>query len=87
MDEAGSHVHISHLKLPKELLDIEEQLAAILLEKRTAVDKKDYKKAAALRIKERHWKSSWLQSATVGTKSRRSIRKRWEKKRLPRWSL
>lgn len=53
MDEAGSHVHISHLKLPKELLDIEEQLAAILLEKRTAVDKKDYKKAAALRIKEK----------------------------------
>ena len=44
MDEAGSHVHISHLKLPAELLNIEEELAAILLEKREAVDRKDYKK-------------------------------------------
>lgn len=53
MDEAGSHVHISHLKLPAELLNIEEELAAILLEKREAVDRKDYKKASALRLKEK----------------------------------
>ncbi|MFA5753147.1 MAG: ATP-dependent Clp protease ATP-binding subunit [Bacteroidales bacterium] len=53
MDEAGSHVHISHLKLPKELVTMEEEMDSIMIEKRDAVDKKDYRKATALRERER----------------------------------
>jgi ATP-dependent Clp protease ATP-binding subunit ClpC len=53
MDEAGSHVHISHLQLPQALTELEEQLDGIMMEKRAAVDKKDYKKGSALREKEK----------------------------------
>ncbi|MDD3101191.1 MAG: ATP-dependent Clp protease ATP-binding subunit, partial [Bacteroidales bacterium] len=53
MDEAGSHVHISHLKLPKELVTMEEEMDSIMMEKREAVDKKDYRKATSLRERER----------------------------------
>ncbi|NLA16114.1 MAG: ATP-dependent Clp protease ATP-binding subunit [Bacteroidales bacterium] len=67
MDEAGSHVHISHMQLPKELGAMEEELDNLQMEKRAAVDKKDYKKASALREKEKmlqeklvEEKNSWL---------------------------
>ncbi|NLH24566.1 MAG: ATP-dependent Clp protease ATP-binding subunit, partial [Bacteroidales bacterium] len=53
MDEAGSHVHIAHLQLPKELVVMEEELDTLMMQKREAVDKKDYKKATALRERER----------------------------------
>ncbi|HOG25845.1 MAG TPA: ATP-dependent Clp protease ATP-binding subunit, partial [Bacteroidales bacterium] len=53
MDEAGSHVHIAHLQLPKELVVMEEEMDALMMQKREAVDKKDYKKATALRERER----------------------------------
>lgn len=53
MDEAGSYVHISHLKLPKELVTMEEEMDSIMMEKREAVDKKDYRKATSLRERER----------------------------------
>ncbi len=53
MDESGSHVHIAHLQLPKELVVMEEEMDTLMMQKREAVDKKDYKKATALRERER----------------------------------
>ncbi|MCK9346748.1 MAG: ATP-dependent Clp protease ATP-binding subunit [Bacteroidales bacterium] len=53
MDEAGSHVHIAHLQLPKDLVVIEEEIDSIMMQKRESVDNKDYKKATALRERER----------------------------------
>lgn len=53
MDESGSHVHIAHLQLPKELVVMEEEMDTLMMQKREAVDKKDYKKATALRVRER----------------------------------
>ena len=53
MDEAGSHVHIAHLQLPKELVVMEEEMDSLMMQKREAVDKKDYKTATALREREK----------------------------------
>ncbi|HPW78360.1 MAG TPA: ATP-dependent Clp protease ATP-binding subunit [Bacteroidales bacterium] len=53
MDEAGSHVHIAHLQLPKELMVMEEEIDSIMMQKREAVYNKDYRKAATLRERER----------------------------------
>ncbi|MFA7049481.1 MAG: ATP-dependent Clp protease ATP-binding subunit, partial [Bacteroidales bacterium] len=53
MDEAGSHVRISHLQLPQELVKLEEEMDSIMMQKREAVDNQEYKKATALREREK----------------------------------
>jgi ATP-dependent Clp protease ATP-binding subunit ClpC len=49
LDEAGSRVHISEIKVPKEIEEIERQLDELGKLKQKAVDTQDYEKAAVLR--------------------------------------
>lgn len=49
MDEAGSRVHLKHLKVPNFIVEIENELEPVRLAKREAVSKNEFEKAAELR--------------------------------------
>ena len=49
LDEAGSRVHLMHLKVPDFITQIEKEIEPIRVEKRLAVSQSQYEKAAQLR--------------------------------------
>jgi ATP-dependent Clp protease ATP-binding subunit ClpC len=53
LDEAGSRVHITSIKVPKEVMELEKQLEFIREEKITVVKKQRYEEAARLRDDEK----------------------------------
>jgi ATP-dependent Clp protease ATP-binding subunit ClpC len=53
LDEAGSHVHISNINVPKEIVDIEKDISEIVEEKKRVVKSQRYEDAAKLRDKEK----------------------------------
>lgn len=53
LDEAGSRVHISNMNVPKEVIELEQQLELIREEKNTVVKKQKYEEAAKLRDDEK----------------------------------
>ncbi|MFB6307668.1 MAG: ATP-dependent Clp protease ATP-binding subunit [Flavobacteriales bacterium] len=53
MDEAGSRVHITNIKVPKEILDAEKKIEEVKEEKNQVVRSQKYEEAARLRDKER----------------------------------
>ena len=53
LDEAGSHVHISNIVVPKEILDIELSIANVKEEKNKVIKSQRYEDAALLRDKEK----------------------------------
>jgi ATP-dependent Clp protease ATP-binding subunit ClpC len=58
LDEAGSHVHISNINVPKEIVDIESEIAKVKEEKQSVVKSQRYEDAAKLRDKERQLNES-----------------------------
>ncbi len=53
MDEAASRIRISAATAPPEVKALEDRLEAILVEKREAISRQDYEKAALMRDQER----------------------------------
>ena len=53
LDEAGSRVHITSIKVPQEIIDLETQLEEVRLEKINVVKKQRYEEAAKLRDDEK----------------------------------
>lgn len=53
LDEAGSRVHITSIKVPKDVLDLEKELEKIREDKITVVKKQRYEEAAKLRDDEK----------------------------------
>ncbi|MEO6883191.1 MAG: ATP-dependent Clp protease ATP-binding subunit [Bacteroidia bacterium] len=53
LDEAGSRVHITHINVPKDIIDIEKKLEGIKEEKNKVVRSQKYEEAAKLRDTER----------------------------------
>lgn len=56
MDEAGAKVHINNIKVPKELLEIEKEIADIKIEKGVFIKNQEFEEAATCRDKERELK-------------------------------
>ena len=54
LDEAGSRVHITSIKVPEEIMDLEKQLEAVRDEKINVVKKQRYEEAARLRDDEKN---------------------------------
>lgn len=54
IDEAGSRVHMGHFEVPKEILNLEEEIENVRKEKARVVKMQDYEEAARLRDKERN---------------------------------
>ncbi|MCI5056570.1 MAG: ATP-dependent Clp protease ATP-binding subunit, partial [Flavobacteriales bacterium] len=76
LDEAGSRVHITNIKVPKKIIDIEEEIEKIKEEKNRVVRSQKYEEAARLRDTERQLlekleaeKTKWEEE----TKSHREI--------------
>ena len=53
MDEVGSSVHINNIKVPEDILNVEEKLSDIRLQKDTVIKAQKYEEAAKLRDVER----------------------------------
>lgn len=54
LDEAGSRVHITSIKVPKKVLELEKKLENIRQEKINVVKRQKYEEAARLRDDEKH---------------------------------
>ncbi len=57
LDEAGSRVHMGNFEVPANILELEEMIDKVRLEKATVVKKQDYEEAARLRDKERKFQA------------------------------
>lgn len=53
LDEVGSRVHITNIKVPKQILDLEQQLEEVRELKNTVVKRQKYEEAAKLRDDEK----------------------------------
>ncbi len=53
LDEAGARVHISNINVPKQVVELEEQIEEIKKEKNKVVKSQKYEEAAQLRDKEK----------------------------------
>ena len=57
LDEAGSRVHITNIKVPNNILDLEKRLSDATIEKKLAIKKQKFEVAAELRDNEKRLKS------------------------------
>lgn len=57
LDEVGSRVHIKNIIVPKYILDAEQKLVEVKVQKKQAVDGQDFEKAAFLRDSEKKLQS------------------------------
>jgi ATP-dependent Clp protease ATP-binding subunit ClpC len=53
LDEAGSRVHITNIKVPKNITELEQKIEEITLNKKTAIKQQKFEIAAALRDDEK----------------------------------
>lgn len=53
LDEAGARVHLENIKVPKYILDLEQDIEQIVTQKNKVVSKQNYEEAAKLHDKER----------------------------------
>lgn len=53
LDEAGSRVHITHIEVPEDILNLEKELEEVREKKTSAVKRQKYEEAAALRDDEK----------------------------------
>ena len=53
MDEAGARVRIANVRVPQQILDMEQQIAEVVKQKKAVLAQKSYNEAAALRDQER----------------------------------
>jgi ATP-dependent Clp protease ATP-binding subunit ClpC len=67
MDETGSRVHIANIVVPQEILDLENEIEQIKIEKESLAKLQDFEKAAKLRDMERSL-----------TEKLESAREKWE---------
>ncbi|AXT20153.1 AAA family ATPase [Flavobacteriaceae bacterium AU392] len=58
LDEAGSRVHITNIDVPKQILELENQLEDVRLTKTSVVKKQKYEEAAKLRDDEKRLEKS-----------------------------
>ncbi len=54
LDEAGSRVHLTNIHVPQNIIDIEQQIEEIKVEKNKVVRSQKYEEAAKLRDNEKH---------------------------------
>ncbi len=64
LDEAGSRVHITNIRVPQNIIDIEKQIEEVKEQKNQVVKKQKYEEAAKLRDSERQL-SEALEAAKV----------------------
>jgi ATP-dependent Clp protease ATP-binding subunit ClpC len=74
LDESGSRVHLTNIHVPQEILDIEQKIELIKVEKNKVVRSQKYEEAAKLRDTEKHLLEELDQAKAVWeaeTKSKR----------------
>ncbi|MBE50970.1 MAG: Clp protease ClpC [Flavobacteriales bacterium] len=68
LDEAGSRVHITNIKVPENILILEKELEKVKLDKKTAINKQKFEEAADIRDKEKHIESKLSHSKNIWEK-------------------
>jgi len=62
LDEAGARVHLDHIKVPKEVLELEEKIEGVRLEKNQVVRSQNFEEAARLRDLEKRYQAELEQA-------------------------
>ena len=62
LDEAGSRVHINNMSVPKEIIDLENQLDNVRNMKNSVVKRQKYEEAAKLRDDEKRFEKSLIEA-------------------------
>jgi ATP-dependent Clp protease ATP-binding subunit ClpC len=74
LDESGSRVHLTNIHVPQNILDIEQKIEQIKIEKNKVVRSQKYEEAAKLRVTEKHLLEELEQAKSIWeseTKSKR----------------
>ena len=74
LDEAGSRVHITNIEVPKNILELENNLIEIKEEKKEAISKQKFEDAAAIRDKEKSIESKLSHAKSVWEKQLKSTK-------------
>lgn len=72
LDESGSRVHITNIEVPKNILDLENDLDEIKSEKKEAISKQKFEDAATIRDKEKSIESKLSHAKAVWEKQLKS---------------
>jgi len=62
MDEAGARVHLSHITVPKEVLELEAKIEDVKVQKNSVVKSQNFEEAARLRDLEKKYQSELEQA-------------------------
>ncbi|MBI2793952.1 MAG: ATP-dependent Clp protease ATP-binding subunit [Ignavibacteria bacterium] len=62
MDESGARVHLAHITVPKEVLELEEKIEEVRLQKNSVVKSQNFEEAARLRDLEKRYQSELEQA-------------------------
>ena len=68
----GSRVHITNIKVPKNILDLEKNLESVKLEKQEAIHKQKFEDAATIRDKEKSIESKFIHAKDIWEKQLKS---------------
>lgn len=74
LDEAGSRVHITNIKVPQNIIDIENQIEEVKVEKNKVVRSQKYEEAARLRDSERQLTEALADAKTAWEEETKSHR-------------
>ena len=72
LDEAGSRVHITNIKVPENILNLEKELEGIKNEKRIAIEQQRFEVAADIRDKEKNTESKLNHAKDIWEKQLKS---------------
>lgn len=62
MDESGARVHLAHITVPKEVLELEEKIEEVRLQKNSVVKSQNFEEAARLRDLEKRYQAELEQA-------------------------
>jgi ATP-dependent Clp protease ATP-binding subunit ClpC len=72
LDEAGSRVHITNIKVPKNILDLEKNFESVKSEKQEAIHRQKFEDAATIRDKEKSIESKLKHAKDIWEKQLKS---------------
>ena len=72
LDEAGSRVHITNIKVPENILNLEKELEEIKKEKKVAIEQQRFEAAADIRDKEKNTESKLNHAKDIWEKQLKS---------------
>jgi len=86
LDETGARVHLANIVVPRDIIDLEEQVKRVRAEKDQVVRSQNFEKAAVLRDREKQLLPISRPAKNAGTTNRTPPMPKWVRRMSPKWS-